>query len=297
MKHWINQHVQALALVTHRLRAQLVSTLLICAVMGVTLAIPSLIYVVVDNLHHVMSDVKKDAQVSVFLTQDVTEKDTQAIKKALEADANIKAFQYVPKEEALKQLVATSNNSELVATLDSNPLPHAFFVTPTTIDETAISALTASIRALSGVESVMIDSAWMKRLNSLLSIGQKAAWLLGGLLSVALIAVISNIIRMQVLTHKEEIEVSELFGATKSFIRRPFLYLGSLYGLLGGVFACVVVWLVTHLFNQAVVELAAEYQADFSIQLQAVSLFMWILVLATSIGWLASYAAVTVKAR
>lgn len=297
MKHWFNQHLQALALVLHRLKTQWLSTLLVCVVIGITLAIPSLMYVVVNNLTQMMGDIKQEAQLSVFLTQTASDKDVQAISALLKSNANIKTFKYVPKKEALEQLIASSENSDLVATLESNPLPDAFFITPHSIDEASIQQLSKDISRLPSVEHVIIDSAWMKRLSSFLTIGRQAVWIFGCLLGIALVAVIGNIIRMQVLTHKDEIEVSELFGATSSFIRRPFLYLGSLYGLLGGVFASLILLAVTHVFNKTVSQLATEYQADFSLHVHAASLFPVILFIAISIGWLASYTAVTLKIK
>jgi cell division transport system permease protein len=297
MKHWINQHLQALALVVHRIKHQWLGTLLVSAVIGVTLAIPSLLYVAVSNLSQTLGEVKQETQLSVFLSKEATEQEIETISASLKANSNIKSFKYVPKNEALEQLMASSQNSDLVAMLDNNPLPDAFFISPNAIDEASINELSKSIAALSGVDTVIADNAWMKRLNSFLLIGQQAVWILAGLLGFALIAVISNIIRMQVLTHKDEIEVSELFGATKSFIRRPFLYLGSIYGLLGGMFACLILFAVKHFFNQAVSQFTSEYQADFSMHVNTVGLFTSVILLAISIGWLASYVAVTLKTK
>jgi cell division transport system permease protein len=151
------------------------------------------------------------------------------------------------------------------------------------------------VEKLEGVAEVVVDNAWVNRLNSLLSIGRKAVWILGCLLGFALIAVISNTIRMQILTHKEEIEVSELFGATKSFIRRPFLYLGTLYGIGGGLVACLLLWFVLYVFNQAVLELAREYASDFTLQLNALPTYGYMVLISVLIGWLASYLAITLK--
>jgi cell division transport system permease protein len=85
------------------------------------------------------------------------------------------------------------------------------------------------------------------------------------LLAFALVAVIGNTIRMQILTQYAEIELSQLIGATKNFIRRPFLYAGALYGLIGGIFALLITFAVIFLFNQSLAPLAAEYQTNFSL--------------------------------
>jgi cell division transport system permease protein len=297
MKHWINQHTQAITLVSSRLKAHLVSTLLICAVIGVTLAIPSLIYVAFHNLSSLVSDVKKDTQMSLFLSAETDEATISQIKQQLSEQTNIKNFIFVPKNKALDQLKESASNQDIITSLDKNPLPDAFFIEPKSLAKEDINQLKASLENMTGVQEVMIDGEWMNRLNSLLKIGAQAIWIFGGLLCFALVAVISNTIRMQTLTHKEEIEVSELFGATKSFIRRPFLYMGTAYGLGGGLFACIILWLVTHLFNKTVTQIAQEYQSDFSLHFNIPDTFGSMLMLSAFIGWLAAYAAVTSQSK
>jgi len=297
MKHWLNQHLQAISLVTSRLKTHLVSTLLICAVIGVTLAIPSLIYVAFHNLSSLVADVKKDTQISLFLLSDADEKIINQVKQQLSDQPNIQNFIFVSKDKALDQLKEHTKNQDLLTSLDKNPLPHAFFIEPKSLAKEDINQLKTYLENISGVQEVMIDGEWMNRLNSLLKIGVQAIWIFGGLLCFALVAVISNTIRMQTLTHKEEIEVSELFGATKSFIRRPFLYMGTAYGLGGGLFACIILWGVIHLFNQTVVKIAQEYQSDFSLHFNVADTFLSMLIISASIGWLAAFIAVTMQSK
>jgi cell division transport system permease protein len=297
MKHWLNQHTQAVSLVASRLKIHLVSTLLICAVIGVTLAIPSLIYVAFHNLSGLVTDVKKETQISLFLVADADETIINQVKQKLTNQPNIKNFIFVSKDKALDQLKESSKNEDLLISLDKNPLPHAFFIEPKSLEKEDVDQLKAYLGNIQGVQEVMIDGEWMNRLNSLLKIGVQATWIFGGLLCFALVAVISNTIRMQTLTHKEEIEVSELFGATKSFIRRPFLYMGTAYGLGGGLFACFILWSVILLFNQTVIKIAQEYQSDFSLHFNVADTFLSMLIISGSIGWLAAYIAVTIQSK
>lgn len=297
MHKWLNQHQQAAMLVINRLRQQWLSTVLIITVIGVTLAIPSLIYVILQNANTLILDVKHDTQMSIFLQKDASKVDIDTIKTHLAKQPEIDAFTFVPKETALKQLMETTDNPELIASLNQNPLPDAFFITPKSLQQEAMTALKTSLQGLEGVAEVVLDSAWVNRLNSILNIGSKAVWIFGGLLGFALITVISNTIRMQILTHKEEIEVSELFGATQSFIRRPFLYLGAMYGIGGGVLACLLLWLILYLFNQSVVQIAREYASDFTLHIHHTSTYVCIIALSVIIGWLAAYLAITLKTK
>jgi cell division transport system permease protein len=297
MKHLMNQHTQAMALVVSRLKMNLVGTLLIFAVIGVTLAIPSLIYVAFDNLSGLVSDVKKDTKINLFLTKDIDKDSINKIKEALTQHKNIKHHVFVSKDEALKQLKASANNQDLLVSLDSNPLPDAFFIEPVSLESKDVKQLKSDLEKMSGVQEVVIDGEWMNRLNNLLKIGLQATWIFGGLLCFAVLAVISNTIRMQTLTHKEEIEVSELFGATKGFIRRPFLYMGSAYGIGGGLFAFILLSIVIYLFNQTVSTIAQEYQSDFILHFDVFTTLISILMLAAALGWFAAYNAVTTQSK
>ena len=267
MNVWLAQHAQALNLVLRRFKTNKLSTLLICVAIGVTLALPSIMYAVLDSVSGIANNVKSESQISVFLASSHNENNVQAIKLALEKNTAIKTFKFVTKEDALSQLQTANANNEVLNSLENNPLPDAFFVEPSKLDANSIESLKNDLSKLDGVEEVIVDGAWIKRLNYLLLLGKKAMLILTGLLAFALVAVIGNTVRMQIFTQQAEIELSRLIGATKSFIRRPFLYAGALYGFMGGLFALLITFVVIYLFNQSLAPLAAEYQTDFSLSL------------------------------
>jgi cell division transport system permease protein len=184
-------------------------------------------------------------------------------------------------------------SNDILSSLENNPLPDAFFIEPKQLDNDSIANLKNTISKLGGVEEVIVDGAWLKRLNALLALGEKALTIVAGLLAFALVAVIGNTIRMQILTHQAEINLSQLIGATKSFIRRPFLYAGALYGLLGGLFALAITAAVIALFNQSLAPLAAEYQSNFALHLPNFVVCLIICALALLLGLIAAYLAVS----
>jgi cell division transport system permease protein len=292
MNNWLNQHTQALNLVLRRFKTNKLSTLLICLAIGVTLALPSLLYAVLDSANGLANNVKSESQISVFLTLNHDDAAVENITIALKNESQINSFKFVPKEDALKNLQATANN-DVLNSLENNPLPDAFFIEPKQLDNDSIESLKSTISKLDGVEEVIVDGAWLKRLNALLALGQKALTIVAGLLAFALVAVIGNTIRMQILTQQAEINLSQLIGATKSFIRRPFLYAGALYGLLGGLFALIITYAVIALFNQSLAPLAAEYQANFALYFPSLSICLLICALALLLGVIAAYLAVS----
>ena len=126
---------------------------------------------------------------------------------------------------------------ELAATLGSNPLPDAVIVELTPGDAPAAERLAAELRQLPKVALVQLDALWLQRLDALLRLGAAAVALLAGLLAVGMIAVTFNTVRLQIVTRQAEIEVSRLIGATASYIRRPFVWQGTVIGLAGGLVA------------------------------------------------------------
>jgi cell division transport system permease protein len=157
----------------------------------------------------------------------------------------------------------------VLETLGENPLPDSYVMKlggfASAGAAAQVDAITERLRALPGVETVQVDSAWVKRLAALLGILRLALLLLAGTLGIVVIAVVFNTIRLQVLTQKEEISVSQLLGATNDFIHRPFFYTGALLGLCAGGVALGVVALALHPLNGAIAEFARLYGSQFQL--------------------------------
>ena len=293
MNAWINHHAQALKLVLRRIKTNKLSTLLICLVIGVTLALPSILYVVLESANGLANNVKSESQISVFLVANHSNGAVESTTKALKIQAQINSFKFVSKEDALKDLQAASTNKELLNSLDKNPLPDVFLIEPKQLDNESIETLKSTLSKLDGVDEVIVDGAWLKRLNALLALCQKALIIVAALLAFAIVAVIGNTIRMQILTQQAEINLSQLIGATSSFIRRPFLYAGALYGLMGGLFALAITAIVIALLNQSLAPLTAEYQTNFALHFPNFSVCLITCSLASLLGVIAAYFAVS----
>ncbi len=293
MSAWLIQQTQALKLVLSRFRSNVLSTLFISLAIAVSLALPVIVYLVLDSFSGITNTLKSESNINIFLEQNIDNTVRDSIHNILASHTTIENFTFVPKEKALEQLAQTTGNENILAGLDQNPLPDAFFIQLATLDSGSINALTDQLRNLDGVAEVQIDNAWIKRLNYLLTLGKKAMFVLVILLGFAVFAVIGNTIRMQILTQQEEIEVSQLIGATKSFIRRPFLYAGAAYGMLGGILALLITAAVILLFNQSINALANEYQSNFSLHLPNADVCLATCLTAMVIGLLSAYLAVS----
>ena len=155
--------------------------------------------------------------------------------------------------------------TDITAGLDQNPLPDAWVVRPAAHSREALAQLSDELEKLPGVAETHLDSQWAERLQAALTIGRTGVWLLAGLFAIALVAISGNAIRAQVLTRRDEIHVSRLIGATDRYIRRPFIYLGALQGLLGGLAAGAVLAVAGMVLQAPVAHLASLYGSGFSL--------------------------------
>ena len=252
MTAWLRQHRQAVARAAGRLGW------LNALVIGVALALPAAGYALLESVRAVAGRLSVEPQISVFL--DSKRADADALAARMKRDPRIARLRFVPREQALKELAVVQGLPELVGALGRNPLPDAFVVTAA--DE-GIEPLAADLAKLPGVAHVQADALWARRLAALARLARVGLWLLAGLLGTALIAVTFNTIRLQILTQRDEIEVSKLIGATDAFIRRPFYYGGLLQGLAGGAIALAIAAAVLALLNGEVRLLAASYGSEF----------------------------------
>lgn len=285
MTRWLRQHVRVFASTLGKWGANPVSVLLNVAVIGVAISLPAAGYVLLGNLDALASRVAGQPQLTVFLTPDAPGEEVSAAQRRLARHGKIRSFRFVPKDEALKDLKHSVGLADVASVLSKNPLPDAFIVNARVADPDALETLRSELTQWPRVEHVQLDSAWARRLDALLKVGRLALLVLAALLGTALVTVTFNTIRLQILTQREEIEVSKLIGATDGFIRRPFLYYGALLGLAGGMTAWGIVALAAYLLNGPVGELSALYGT----RLQLASLTLQdtgvLLLGAAGLGW------------
>jgi len=280
---WMRHHKHALGAALHRLRIQAFTTLLTALAMGVAISLPSGLYLGLSNLSRVAGELPAQPEISLFLDAGASAEQKQAIAARLKQ----------PKDEALATLSASQDLADITAGLTENPLPDAWIVRPQATSRDALVHISDSLRKLPGIAEIHLDSQWAERLQAALAIGRTGVWLLAGLFAIALIAISGNAIRAQVLARRDEILVSQLIGATDRHIRRPFLYLGALQGLFGGLAAGGVLAVAGILLREPVEHLAVLYGSTFHLLPPDGAEIAVVLGLTTLFGWLGAWLSVT----
>jgi cell division transport system permease protein len=293
MREWLHAHQMALLLAMKKLRATPMAHLLMAGVIGAALSLPAGLYLLVDNLERAAGNITAEPQITLFLVQNTPPQSLRALERKLRDHPAVGGLRFVPRDLAWKELQEKNGLESGTGGLEKNPLPDAFIVHAKDTDPASVSALHQELSQWPEVEHAQLDAAWVKRLYALLQLGDKAVLVLAGVLGFALVSTVGNAIRLQILTQRDEIEVSALIGATDRFIRRPFLYSGALHGLLGGVMA----WLILHaalvLFNSSVAELAHLYGTDFQLAPLGMQPTLVLVGGAILLGWVGSYIAVS----
>lgn len=263
--NYFTSHYQMFLKALQRSHASLLSTLMMFLVIGMTLILPSISFLVVQNLKSISETIQHESQISIFLKKDVSIDTKNKIEKELKNRTEINSYYFVKKDEAWPKLQKSMGFDESNNGLSENPLPDAFFISPNTVNPNQIMALKLFLGKLDGVDQVVVDTGWVKKLNSILHLANKVILLASFLLASMLTVVIGNTIRLQLTSHHEEIELSKLIGATNQFIRRPFLYSGFIYGFGGGLTAAISLKLIVIFLNQTVAEVEALYGSQFFI--------------------------------
>lgn len=290
---WIFAHIDAFRDSMRRLLQQPFATVLNVAVFGIALALPCGFYIGLDNIARFSRQLTSEPQLSLFLTVNASASDVKAVEQRLISHPDVADFRFVDRRAALEDLKRASGMSDVLSELQSNPLPHAFVVTGKSADPDLLEALRDEASQWSNVDHVQLDSQWARKLDAALRIGRLLVTLLGVLLSVALVAVTFNTIRLQILTRHDEIEVSKLIGATNHFIRRPFLYLGGLQGLLGGVGAWLIVAIAVRMLNRELASFGGLFGLSPSLGQMTVQQIAALLALAALLGWLGAWLSVS----
>lgn len=285
MRAWLAQHRRALGLALRRLADSPLNTLLSVLAIGVALALPAGGQMLLSNAVKLARNVAPTPQVSLFMALEADAKALADIEARLKRHEGVKSHEFVAKDKTLDRMKAAQGLGEVIEALPRNPFPDAFVIAPRDESPEAMEKLAAEIRKWPRVEHVQLDSAWVRRLDALLRLGHTGVLLLAALLGVGLVAITFNTIRLQVLTHRAEVEVSRLLGATDAFVRRPFFYFGALQGLLGGGAAWLIVLGAVALLGTPLGDLAKLYSLEFVLNALDLRDTLALLGLSAFLGW------------
>lgn len=268
LSHYLAQHQQACHDSFQRLWKQPFTNFFTIAVIGVALTLPATLFIILQNVQGLGSHWQHENQITLYLRVGATQQTVDEVKQSLIQRADIASVTYVSPEQGLQQFEKQTGFAELLSQLQGNPLPPVLLIIPASDVNSplALNQLLNQLQALPQVDLAQLDMAWVKRLYAMINLLQRFVWVLGGLLSLAVLLIVGNTVRLAIHTRRREIEITKLVGATNGFIRRPFLYMGVIYGFFGALFAYLLVNILLLWLRIPVNYLASLYQSEFYVQ-------------------------------
>lgn len=291
--NYLLRHVQVMLFSLGQLWRQPVASLMTITVIGIALALPSGLFVLQQNMSSVSEQWDDSNQITLFLGVAISQIEGKQLSLDLQKWQSIDKVEFQSADQSLSEFRQLSGLGDVLDSLPKNPLPAIIIVYPAAdiVSPDAIGSLLARLEAMPQVEQAQLDMEWLQRLRSINSIIQRGISILGLLLSLSVLLVIGNTIRLAILSRQSEIKVMKLVGATDRFVRRPFLYTGFWYGLLGGLLAWLTLTFAMTIISGPVNDLITHYGSNFTLQWFSFTMLMTLplvgVLLGTSGAWLA----------
>ncbi len=283
---WFSQHGHALMRAFRQLASTPLASLLSIIVFSIVLSLPAGIFILLENLREISGHATDSRQMTLMLDTAARQADVELINARLESMTAIEGFQFISREVALQELKQESGMAEVMHNLGQNPLPDAFVINLGHLPANEIEKLQAMMQSWPKVVHVLVDTDWARKLDAILDVGRLVVIMLASVFGTALIIVMFNTIRLQLLTRRDEIELSKLIGATDSYIRRPFLYFGALQGLLGAALAWLLLYFAIIRLNEALAELARLYDTTIALHHLSWQDSLVLLLFSSALGWI-----------
>jgi len=299
MIQWLERHLQTLVGSLGRLWQQPFATLLTILVIGIALALPACLHVLVQNVRAASGGWSNALDVSVYMKPSASLEDAKSARKRIGQRRDVESVTLVEADAALEEFRKSSGFGDALAALEDNPLPHALVVRPAEgfREPSQVETLTAELGKLDGVDLVQLDTAWVSRFNAILDVVRRVVLLAAGLFALGILVIVGNTIRLDIENRREEIEVTKLVGGSDAFVRRPFLYSGLWYGLGGGLIAWLVVTVVITVLGEPVQRIAGLYGSSFTLRGLGPEGAGILLAGGIALGWLGSFIAATRELR
>ena len=297
----ITQHKEAFSYSLAHLWQNPISTWITLAAIAIALSLPAGLYILLGNLKTLTDENREVPTISIYIKQNITEQQAQDRAELLSELKDIENVKLIKREDGLKYMKQISGVQDIIDTVGGNPLPHVLVVTPRMSmfgdSDIDLDELAIRLKNYPEVESVQMDTEWVRRLRAILNIAERVVLVVGFLLGLTVLLVVGNTIRLNIENRREEIEVSQLVGATTAYVRRPFLYGGVWYGLFGGVLSLVVVHSSLLFMIAPVNKLAELYGSHYSVSGLGTFATLVILISSSLLGLFGAWLAMTQHLR
>ncbi|MFT5929976.1 MAG: cell division transport system permease protein [Oceanospirillaceae bacterium] len=264
----LREHKEVAISSWHRLWQTPFANLLTWLTLAIALALPAALLLLLSQAQHLGQQINQSSHISVFLVSSINQEQGHLITAQLSARPDIAQATYISAEQALVDFKASSGLEDILTSLTDNPLPATILIEPanTALGPEAIAKLAEQLRQQDQIAQVLVDMAWLDRLQALLDTSERFTYGLALLLAFGVLLVVGNTVRLQIESRKQEILVIKLVGGTDAYLRRPFLYAGFWAGLFAATIAWIILQLGVAYLHPPLLSLAQSYQSDWQLQ-------------------------------
>lgn len=224
--------------------------------------------IIFSNLKDITSSWQEQIQIVAYLKEGLSSADITSLEGKIRAEREVGSAHFISKDKALSEFKKDlANQTGLLDGLGENPLP-AYFeikIKKAYQDIGAVSLLAERFKKIKGIEDVQYGQEWVENLSSFLDLMAIAGLVVGGLVSLAVILIVSNTVKLTVYARAEDIEIMKLIGATDWFVKIPFLIEGVVMGLVGAFLSIAILFGIYQLLMQRLSLNAGILPGRFSI--------------------------------
>jgi cell division transport system permease protein len=297
LQGWLERHLQTLVASLGRMLRAPFGTTLTIGVIGIALALPACLEVLVSNARTLSGGLDGALDLTVYLKPSLAEHDAVQLAERISARPGVASARLVSAAEGLAEFRRWSGLGPALDALRDNPLPAAIVVRPRLTEGAgggdAVAALAQTLRAQPGVDQVQLDTDWVRRFTAILDGLRRATSLVAIVFGVGVLLVVGNTVRLDIDTRRAEIEVTKLVGGSDAFVRRPFLYGGVWYGLGGALVACLAVEVLVFALAGPLDRIAAAYASHFQLSGLGWQQALGLVGTGVGLGWLGAFVSAT----
>ncbi len=266
-----------------------ISNLLTISVLGFTLALPILLYIIFFNINTSLNLWQNNLyQYSIYLDNSYTNSKIEEITKAIDNWPQVENTQIITKTQGLAELKAIMGLEDVLDNIENNPLPTVLLVSLKhqfqNIDE--LKNLIEKTKQITNQAKVEADIFWLEKISSLLNLAFQIIYIFSAALALAVLLVIGNTIRLNIQSKITEMKIYSMLGATHSYIRRPYLYDGAIYGLFTAVIALAIAKLLYARLNTLITDLGYSELFNHNLLFISNSHSIKLLLISASLGWI-----------
>ena len=212
---------------------------------SVALFLVGAFYLVVVNMEGMLERFGQDLTVTAYLEDGLETAETEVLMQTFREVSVVEEVTLIDKDQALERFRTMTGGAALLEGIAENPLPASLEMRLRPDDRSlaGISVLEAAVVGLPGIAELRHGREWIDGYSRVASLIRVSGYAVGVVLSLATLLIVANTIQLGLYARRDELDILDLVGASRTFMRTPFLLEGTLQGMLGGLLAAGLLWL------------------------------------------------------